>query len=464
MTNGSVSHSILSAEKIAKLNSYVSTEMQKRKIPGISLTLVKGDDVVFSRGYGYRDVERSLPATENTLYGIGSVTKSVTAVAILQLSERGKLKLDDPVTNYIEPYKVDKYANKTTVTHMLTHTSGFPTLNAAEILLMRDIGKDGTYIPMTDYADFFDLINEAKDERVSPPGESFFYWNEGYTILGKIIEELTGKEFDQYISENILKPLGMDRSTFHKELALADPDVATPYYFGEGGREPVSIVDNKLVQSPGGLITSSLELSRYLRMWMGSKKYNDGVLNEKSIAEGIKPRAKTNRLGGMIDAFYAFGWMTSKNLFGMEFVSHSGSVGVSSGFLGFVPELGIGVSIGSNHGETPTSQIGSYALSLLMDGKDPSELQFVKNSAMRKKLIGSYEDFRGYSKARIFVGEDGLMNMTFQSDEMKYTLPLIIEGDEVYTIINDLKMPVLVKHGKNNSTEVFLERHRMVKI
>lgn len=465
MSQGSKYHDSFGAEKADRFNRFVSGVMQDRKIPGLAVTLVKGDEIVFSRGYGYRDLEKSLPASDNTLFGVGSVSKSFTGVAILQLAEKGKLKLDDPVTKYLDDYRVDEYAKETTISHMLSHASGFPTLNAAEILLMREIGRDSTYIPMADRRDFFDLVNSAAGERMAKPGKAFFYWNEGYTVLGYIVEKITGKSFVDYMRENVLKPLGMDRSTYDKEAVLRDSDAARAYYFNElEEREPVDNISHPLVDACGGVISSSHELSLYLRMWMGSPKINNGVLSAKSIAEGIKPRIKTSRLGEAVEAGYGYGWANSNGLAGHNIITHSGSTGVSAAHLAFVPEFNIGVAVTSNRGDCPTGQIGAYALMLLAKGiKEAEALPYVRNAKLRKMLKGRYDDFRGFTKAEVFDGSDGLLNLRFESDEMKYTVPLIVENGSVYTVSEDIRMPVEIKHREDGGLELLLERHRLVR-
>lgn len=465
MSQGSKYHDSFDAEKADRFNRFVSGVMQDKKIPGLAVTLVKGDEIVFSRGYGYRDLEKSLPASENTLFGVGSVSKSFTGVAMLQLAEKGKLKLDDPVTKYIDDYRVDEYAKDTTISHMLSHASGFPTLNAAEIMLMREVGKDSTYIPMADRRDFFDLINSAAAERVAKPGKAFFYWNEGYTILGYILEKITGKSFVEYMEENVLRPLGMNRSTYDNSSLFKDNDVARAYYFSDSGeREPLDNISHSLMDACGGVISSSHELSIYLRMWMGSQKFNNGVLTGKSIAEGIKPRIKTSRLGEEVDAGYGYGWANSNSFAGHNIIAHSGSSGVSAAHLAFVPEFNVGVAVTSNRGDCPTGQIGAFALMLLAKGiKEAEALPYVKNAEIRKTLKGSYEDFRGFTKAEVFDGSDGILNLRFESDEMRYTVPLITENGRVYTVIDDIRMPVEIKHRQDGKLELLLERHRLVR-
>ena len=446
------------------LDRFVSHSMQSAGVPGLSLTLTQNGKVIYSRGYGHRDIENRKPATENTLYGIGSVTKSFTSMAIMQLSEKGLIDINSPVNEYLKEFHPDSDSGNTTIAHLMSHSSGIPAINASEIMLFKETGTDTTYIPMTGFRDFMDLLNESGGERHSPPGKRFFYWNEGYTMLGKIIENLSGKPYAQYVHENILSPLGMKRSVFHEEKALADPDHATPYYRQQDGTNvPSRISDESTGHAPGGLVTSPVELSRYLALWTSGRKDQEEIVSEKSLQELIKPRIKTF-FGSYFDPIqYGYGWMSMSDFFGHTMVAHSGSVAASSGYVGFLPELKAAVSIGANTSDAPTSKIGMFALSLLIDGVDPNELPFVKLAGKREKLKGHYEDFRGYTKVDVVEGQDGLLNMKLESDEFHITLPIILENDEVYTISNDLKMELEVRMKGQREVEIFFERHRFVK-
>ena len=446
------------------LNRYVSETMQRAGIPGLSLTLTRGGNALFSRGFGYRDLESRKPATENTLYGVGSVTKSFTALAILQLEEKGLLNLSDSVTDYAGSFKIDEHASKTTISHLLSHSSGMPSLNVAEIILFKDIGTDTSFIPITGYEDFFNFLNESSGERHSPPGNKFLYWNEGYTILGKIIEDLTKMTYAQYIEENLLKPLGMKRSVFSRDKALADADHAIPYYRSEDGNyKPTEIPDGQMVLAPGGLLTSPVELSRYLGLWIGGDHSDSAILSRKRLEEAIEPRITASITGAYGKTFYGYGWMKINDFFGKSLVMHSGSVAASSGFVGFVPDLNIGVSIGSNCSDAPTTQIGMYALALLIEGANPDELPFLKIKRLKERLKGDYEDYRGYSKVRVSDGQDGLLNISIESDENHMTLPVLFDGEEVYTMVNDFRMPLEVRFGPAGRTEIYFERHRFLK-
>src|SRR5690348_16047019 len=122
-----------------QLEKFIFEKMALTKLPSVSMALIKGDDVVWSRGFGYRDVERGLPATDRTLYGIGSVTKSFTCLALMQLAEQGKLSLDDPIDKYM-PFDIHPGGETIRIKHFMSHSSGIPALAYAEQLIGGAIG------------------------------------------------------------------------------------------------------------------------------------------------------------------------------------------------------------------------------------------------------------------------------------------------------------------------------------
>jgi CubicO group peptidase (beta-lactamase class C family) len=117
-----------------KLESFIFEKMSKTHLPGLSIALVDGEEIIYSKGFGFRDLEYGLKATPHTLYGVGSVTKSFTALSIMQLAEKGKINLDDRVNKYI-PLNLESKGEPVKVWHLLCHTSGIPALAYAEALI-----------------------------------------------------------------------------------------------------------------------------------------------------------------------------------------------------------------------------------------------------------------------------------------------------------------------------------------
>ena len=188
---------------IEKIDSLIKDEMDKNNIPGLSVAVVNEGGIIWSKGYGYQDVEEKIKATPETLYRVGSISKSLTAVAILLLEQRGLIDLDAPINEYIPDFKIKSRFDKIppiTVRQLLSHHSG----------LKRDHYKDiiGHNPPHLDF-----VIEELADDYLAlPPDTSYKYSNLNYALLGKIIENVTNKSYSQYMREELLEPLGMDNS------------------------------------------------------------------------------------------------------------------------------------------------------------------------------------------------------------------------------------------------------------
>ncbi len=175
-------------------------------VPGLSVAVVRDDELVFTDGFGSRDLTTNRPATADTLYGVASVTKSFVALAIMRLQEAGKLDVTDSVADHI-PFEL----NGATIHDLLTHSSGLPSLGVSEMLISRRAGLEEIEIPMADRDDFHFHVRNATDKIAADPGERFFYSNGSYMLLDEIIEACSGRSFEAYATEEILEPLGMER-------------------------------------------------------------------------------------------------------------------------------------------------------------------------------------------------------------------------------------------------------------
>jgi len=166
-----------------KFENMIATAMAGMRIPACSVAMVKDDQVIYARGFGARNIKENLPATQDTLYGIGSCTKSFTALAIMQLAEQGKLDVQDPVSKHL-PFKLGSEENPIKIHHLLSMSSGIPNLGVAELLIYKYTGADEKWVPMSSMEDLFLHVNGAKEEVAAEPGKRMFYFNTGYTLLG----------------------------------------------------------------------------------------------------------------------------------------------------------------------------------------------------------------------------------------------------------------------------------------
>lgn len=385
-------------EHALKLDTLASKSMEKAHAPGASVSILKEGEVVYSKGYGGRDLERNLPATPDTLYGIGSCTKSFICLSVMQLAEKGMLDIRDHVRDYV-PLKIGFADAPITLHHLMSHSSGMPSLGIANILI-EQMSAGGHPIPLVSNDDFYSFLNAAREHLDARPGEKYFYFNGGYTLLGFVIEKVSGLPLEEYVRKNILVPLKMERTTYIRDKVESDSDAMTAYWKEKDGNLKATIHPyHRLIYAPGGLISSTNELTHYLNMYLDGGVYKDRrLLEAESLAEMWKPHIKRqpNIFG---ENYYGYGWGIM-NFFGHELVVHTGSTGVSSAFLGFVPDLDIGVAYLSNTGYW-SSSIPHAALALLMD-KDPIEdIPYLKAEQQMVDLAGSYVSYRDILKVDV---------------------------------------------------------------
>lgn len=210
--------------RLAPFDDLMKAFLEEQKIPGAALAVTRNGKLVYSRGFGYADVENKVPVEPGSLFRIASISKSITAVAILQLVEQGKLHLDRRVVEvldikpHVEEGKTpDPRLKDITIRHLLQHTGGWD----------RDKSFDPMFRPIV-IARALKVPPPAGPEHVISymfgreldftPGERYAYSNLGYCILGRIIEKLSGKPYDEYVREHVLKPVGAEATRLGRTL------------------------------------------------------------------------------------------------------------------------------------------------------------------------------------------------------------------------------------------------------
>jgi len=449
----------------SKLENFIFEKMSKTHLPSLGATIVKDEEIVYSRGFGLRDLEHGLKVTPDTLYGIGSVTKSFTALSIMQLVEEGKLSLDDPVSTYV-PLDLKSIEEPCRIWHLLSHASGMPALAYAEAFIRYMTGAGGKWIPTASYEDIFTFMREADHWILAKPGERWFYLNEGYVILGYIIEKLSKMKYEEYVKKKILEPLQMNRSFFRKEEVETDPNMATPYIITRDEECKKSTYTYSPISSDGGLISSVLDLAHYITMYLNRGKYEgDTLLSPNLIEEMEKPKVKLplQIFGGEA---YGYGLMIIPDFLGSKLAEHGGSVLVATAYMGYIPEKSVGIAILANGSGYPLSQIGLYGLALMLE-ENPESLPFIKVERTYYSLTGVYETYKGTMKAEV-VNKAGILHIEIKDKYTDMIIPLIpedIDGDlkTFYTVQAGGKLPVqfIVKEDK---VDLIYERYRLKKV
>ena len=192
-------------------SSLIEQEMKINKITGLSIAVVDDQRIVWSEGFGFADKSGDLRASADTVYNVGSVSKLITATAVMQLAEQGKIDIDAPIQTYLPEFRIKTRfpdAGPVTVRSMLTHHSGMPS----DYLKGWVLGME----PPEGNADaFMELAGQLGDEYIaSPPENVFSYSNLSYSLLGAVVSRVSGEDFSGYVDRHILEPLGMSHSSF----------------------------------------------------------------------------------------------------------------------------------------------------------------------------------------------------------------------------------------------------------
>jgi CubicO group peptidase (beta-lactamase class C family) len=345
----------------------VSAEQTLRlyQAPGMSLAVAREGRMVYHRGFGFRDRERRLPVTPDTIYGIGSITKSFTCVALLQLQERGRLSVDDPVQRHIPEFTTPDRAAAAAMTlhHFMTHTSGLPPLPSLYPAMARSMAGDPAtpaqlageqQRPLDTYADLLAALAAGDYELLGPPGAHFSYSNDAYALLGLVVERASGQPYPEYVRQHILEPAGLTATGF-----LPPPpgtDAATLYALRPECEEvyPAPVWwDAPAMLAAGFLKSNATDLLRYLELYRtGGLVGGERLLGAASVAAMMRPYAAMNPYLG-----YGYGLMVTPGYHGLTLVEHSGGLKGISAHVTVVPERGITAVALCNLGGVPSGSV-----------------------------------------------------------------------------------------------------------
>ena len=333
------------------LRQTVEKGLQLWDSASVDLGVIKDGQILFSGGFGLRDVEGGLPADGKTLYQIGSCSKAFTAAVCAALVDQGLLSWDTPISAYVP--KVDLYdkftADNCTLRDLLCHRTGIPRHEYSWY------GEDFTRQELVEHMRYF--------EPSQPFRYKFQYCNYGFVLAGHIAEEVTGKTWEQLVQEYLFDPLGMERSSCYIDLIEQDENHAVPYRHdpaGDGlhGLQPIPFyrtgVENleKGVGAPfgpaGSINSCAEDMLRWVQMYLDNGQYGGRqVLSENALAELIKPQMILTSPLDMPQEetemwCYGLGWFVEKYR-GHKIVHHGGNINGFSGFTCFVPDMKLGV-------------------------------------------------------------------------------------------------------------------------
>ncbi|GED68638.1 serine hydrolase [Brevibacillus reuszeri] len=356
--------------------------IKESRAPGIVIGVNQDGKSLYRKGFGYRDAEQKLEITPDTVMGLASVTKSFTCMAIMQLQEAGKLSIHDPVLAYLPGFRTPdrQKTEQMTIHHFMTHSAGLPPLPvdllAIKNSLLDTLPAEANPIhrflkredqkPIHTYQEFIEVLSRVDYELLGSPGQHFSYSNDGYSLLGAIIAEVSGKPYDVYVKEHILEPANMPSSTFLLSDLPHFPDVTTIYHIRDN--QGVSEVypdphweDGPAVAASGHLNSTVRDMLNYAEIFRtGGMVGKERILSEESVKQMTRPHIQCN-----YKKYYGYGLMVEPNYYGATLLKHGGAIKGVAAHLTIVPERGITAVALANLVGTPVEKLSFAALNLL---------------------------------------------------------------------------------------------------
>jgi CubicO group peptidase (beta-lactamase class C family) len=367
--------------------------MARDQIPGVAVGLVERGHLVFARGFGYRDVDKHLPVTPDTLFPLGSCSKTFTATAIALLADEGSIALDTPVRTYLPDFFLQDPVASATLTprDLLTHRSGLPRHDL--FWYQAPFSRDELYGRLR----FL--------EPSGPPRTQWRYNSLMFVVAGRIVEKVSGESWESFVESRILSPLDMRRTLLSAEAMETDSDHASPYAMRGGSVRRIPMLRRLSAIAPAGAVQTSVrDLARWLTF---HATRSPALLGEGLWRELHRPQAEMPAPDQpeVQQRYYALGWI-HESYRGHPLVVHNGSIDGFTVHVGFLPESGQGLILLMNR-DFATDALMALAYSaydrlLGLERLDwearlkemPTPLQSVRDAALdfpTEEVAGRYE-------------------------------------------------------------------------
>jgi len=340
---------------LGAIDRYVRSEMDAQRIPGLALGILHGDRIVHVQGFGQAE-QPGRDVTSHTPFLIGSVTKSFTALAIMQLSEAGQVQLDAPVQRYLPWWRVadPDASTQVTVRHLLYQVSG----------LSKATGNAYATSGDTHESALEDRVRALRDAELSQPvGTTWQYSNANYWTLGMIVQAVSGQSYEAYIQQHIFDPLEMSNSyTSRAEAAQHGLPTGHRYWYGFPVASELPFDRGGL--SSGGLSASAQDMTSYLGLYLNHGRHGATALVSPAGAAELQRAGVSTGLDGVS---YAMGWDVGQ-VHGVPTVSHDGSGFDSHANVVLIPDRQWGVVVMENGENSPDEFFGSRRMTGIANG------------------------------------------------------------------------------------------------
>lgn len=342
----------LSQEKRLAIEKAVASFMSANSVPGLSAAVVLDGRPRWSQGFGMADLENYSPATSSTLFRLGSISKPISATAVLQLWERGKLDLDAPAQKYCPEFPQKEWP--ITTRELLGHLGG-----------IRHYSPDGKGDVPEDSARHFSSMQVAlqlfaSDPLVAQPGTKFNYSTYGYTLIGCVFEGAASEKFTDYLRKNVFEPAGMDQTREDDFFAVV-PHRSRWYHQGKGGIvRNAGVLDSSYKIPGGGIISSADDMAQF----------ESAILADRLLKRSTRDLMWTSlKTSDGKETGYGLGWGIVDK-FGLHIFAHTGGQQGTSTAFAVVPSRKAGVAVLCNMDNVDVNQLAMEILRIALGAPD----------------------------------------------------------------------------------------------
>ena len=357
-----VSPKIKAKKALAGFDEIVERGLKELNVPGAAVAIVKDDEIILAKGYGFRDIENKIPMTADTLLAIGSASKAFTTFAMGVLVDEGKLDWEKPVRNYIPWFRLyDTFSSeRLTPRDLVTHRSGLPR---------HDLSWYNNYeATREEFVRRLAHLKPSADLR-----EKFQYNNLMFLTAGYLVEVLTDKKWEDAIRTHVFKPLGMGRTNFSVEDSQKDADFALPYREREGKIEKIPFRNISNIGPAGSINSSVNEMSHWLLVHLNGGKFEGKqIIGPQTLQDmhlAHMPTGGTPAIPEVTPADYGLGWFVDTYR-GHRRVHHGGNIDGFSAMVSMLPRDGVGFAVLVNkNGSALTELLIRHSSDLVLELK-----------------------------------------------------------------------------------------------
>ena len=424
---------------VSQIDSLATAALRNGPVAGLSIAVVKGRDTIVMKGYGLADVENDIPATPQTVYRIGSITKQFTSAAVMQLVEQGKVNLDDDITKYFPGFAT--HGQRILVRHLMNHTSGIPSYT--------DIRNFGRVITLDLPHDSLIALVQA-DSLMFAPGSGFYYNNTGYYMLGMLIEKVTNQKYGDYLAAHLFQPLGLTSTRYCATAPIIKRRAQG--YGVDSSRTLVnaSYISMDLPFAAGSLCSTVGDLVKWENALFSGK-----VVSASSLAQMTTPAKLTSSR----PMPYGFG-LAPDTVGKHRVIGHGGGI---NGFISqeeYYPDDSLTVVVLANTSPAPSGGIARnaarlvFGLPLISRPTVPTEIAL--DSVKRARYVGRYAlqaPDASRSPAQV-LDENGHLVLEARGQKRE----LVAVGPDVFAVKGQPGARVLFYTSNGRVTEFLLDQ------